>query len=93
MNTGYYIIRYSLESYPDGDNLLFQIYFKKYNKTTQWFGDNGEWGCSDNVRKVSKLIAEWFLSKPDRISMIGSNVSESKFKFLDEFNKFLNSLK
>jgi len=63
-----YEVTYADHSDWKTNRFLFQIYFKEYNKRTQWFGEYNIY--FKDTRKLSKSIAEWYLSNPDRIKRI-----------------------
>ena len=85
----------SVEHYKDGSNVNFSISFYIDGKQTNtgWYNDNHEFGNSTQVMNAAVKLAQWYLEKPERITMINTGPTiEGYFEYNDELMEFIEQL-
>lgn len=91
-------IHFSAEHYTNGSNLLFSIDFQKSEDRTSrvgtgWYNDNHEFGGVKTTMEAAVKIAQWYLDKPDRISLINSGYHDPAYiAYVKELHEFTETL-
>ena len=88
-------IDYSADHYKDGSNLCFSINFSDNGKRvgTGWYNDNHEFGDAHSTIIASIKLANWYLEKPERISLINSGYHNKEYiEYNKELSDFTQSL-